>query len=98
MSLNTEGDKWIAKIMKYDREMPDNIENMDSEELKARVLQSQMNLLENDRNMKQDSKLSKAKMKAKELEKPYKEAKEFQEAIVQYGMLILEERGVPLSE
>lgn len=98
MSLETEGDKWIAKIVKFDRDMPDTMENLDSDELKQRVLQSQRHLMENERKKAADRKLSAVTAQKKELEAPYKEVKDFQSAIVQYGMLLLEARGETLGE
>lgn len=98
MSLNTEGDKWIRDISKFDRDLVENMENMSNDELKQRVLQSQMNLMESERSRKDDDALNKAKAKFDVLKGPYDDAKKLQTAVINYGILLLEERGVNLLD
>jgi hypothetical protein len=97
MSLNTEGDKWIKMIGKYDAELVDNMENMKNDELKTRVIQAQHNLLVSERSRAENISLSKAKARYDDLKEPYDDAKKLQTAIIQYGLLLLEERGDTLE-
>jgi hypothetical protein len=97
MSLHDEGDKHVKVIMKYDRDLVEAMQNMGNDELKGRVLQSQSNLLESERQRKADDKLRKAESTYKDKKGPYDDAKKLQTAITNYGMLLLEERGVSLE-
>jgi hypothetical protein len=88
-----EADKWMTVIGNFDDELLTNMGSMSDAELKKRVLQSEVNLIENAREKVKDQKLKKAKKAYDDAKKPYDDAKKFQNAIVQYGMLLLEERG-----
>lgn len=96
-SVHTEGEKWIAAITKVDRELVEKMESMQNDELKQRVLQSSMSLIENDRKRVADLALHDAKVEYENRKGPYDDVKKFQNAIVQYGVLLLEERGVDLT-
>lgn len=95
MSLANDSHKLISKIVKYDDEMPEKLENMSNSELEARVTYSAAELLRNEQAKKADTKLSRAKDKVAELSKDYKEIAEYQGALRDYALLILEERGAP---
>jgi hypothetical protein len=90
--------KYARVINAFDDELVEIMENMDNDELKGRVLQSQQNLLTSELNRAEDDNLIRAKMKHDTLKKPYEDAKKFQTAIINYGILLLDERGASLSE
>lgn len=97
MSIEDEGQKYIKIIAKFDEELASNMVAMKTPELKQRVLQSQANLIENERAEIANDKLTKAKVKYDDLKGPYNDAKKFQTAIIKFGMLLLEKAGVSLS-
>lgn len=94
---NGEAMRWLKVIEENDEELVSTLENMTTAELKDRVIQSQVNLLESERKRKNDEALAKARARHDYLRGPYDDAKKLQTAIVQYGLLLLEERGVSLE-
>jgi hypothetical protein len=98
MSLKTEAEKYAEKIARFDPELPAIMESMSTDELKARVLQSQLSLQQNARARANDQRLAQAVAQKKRFEAPYKEAKEHLEPVVQLGLLLLDEKGAPLGE
>lgn len=97
-TIDAEARKWIKIVQRLDEDLAEEMSVMGTPELKGRVLQSQANLLENRRGREADGKLASAKARYDDLKAPYDDAKKFQTAIVNYGMLLLEERGAKLSD
>jgi len=89
----TESEKWARVIAKFDGDMIKTLDSLGRQELKERVLQSQYALIENTRKKALDRDLAAASLEKAEYETPYKEVKSFQEAILQYSMLLLENAG-----
>lgn len=87
------------KFYKKLKEVPDfldNINSMDSEEIKKKILECESTIFEIEKSVDADIELTQTKQKAKELSKPYKENKGVETAKLKYCLHILESRGVNL--
>lgn len=96
--LELEAEKWAKIIAKTDKDLVEALGNMPDDELKKRTLQAQRNLLENERQRKDDDALRGAKKRFDEKKAPYDDAKKFQTAILNLGSLLLEDKGVSLYD
>ena len=97
-----EQGKEVEKLMKifavFNGDMPREMEAMDNAALKKRVLDSNQNFMASERRRKLDEGLKQAKADYDEAKAPYDNTKKYQNAIAQYGMMLLEGRGVPLGD
>jgi hypothetical protein len=82
---------------KYLKKLPEGFEtNMaaaESDELKKKILESEAHIYEIMRNKDDDEKLNGARLLAKELSQPYRDAKSTEMAKIQYCLYLLEGRG-----
>lgn len=74
--------------------MLEEIDSMDGDQLKRRIVESEGILHSNEVAKVEDSDLLGAKERVKELSLTYKEVKKHQNAIVQYSILALHEKGL----
>ncbi len=96
---NTTGlpKKWDDFITK---KMPDFKETADAagvDELKKIIVESEGNLFTIGKEEEADIKLQSAKEMVKTLSEPHREAKKYQQAKIQYALILLEGKGVELD-
>lgn len=88
--------KWDNIIKK----MPEFKETADAagvDELKKIIVEAEGNLFTINKEEEADIKLASAKEMAKNLSEPHREAKKYQQAKIQYALLLLEGKGVDLD-
>lgn len=73
--------------------MADELEALDVDQLKARIVASEMNVKDAELARKGDEGLAAAKERVKELDQPYKDAIKAQRAIALFSTLTLEDKG-----
>lgn len=83
----------LAKIRKKLRSEALELNELDVEALKAKIIECQANLVENQREMATDTDLKDAKERLANEMAPYKEAKERLTRVAEYCTLRLEELG-----
>lgn len=83
----------IAKLRPKLRNEWQDLDELDSDDLKAKIVECQTNLVENQREMANDSDYLKAKEDLAAESAPYKEAKQRLTRLMEYCTLRLEERG-----
>jgi hypothetical protein len=87
----------LNRMEKLQKKMaPDVIEElqaMGAAELKARIVLSQANLSENEREQDADDELARLKDELKNAAEPYRDAKKLQSQIATYCTLLLEQKG-----
>lgn len=88
--------KWDTIIKK----MPEFKETADAaseEDLKKIILDAEGNLYTVNKEEEGDLPLTVAREKVKELSEPHREARKYQQAKIQYALLLLENKGVDLD-
>ena len=93
MSKTVFPDKYSKKI---EQEFMDNVNSMDTEDLKKRILEQESVVYEIENSKEEDTDLSEAREKVKEFSKPYREKKAEATAKIKYCLFILENRGINL--
>lgn len=92
-------DIFPEKYMKKIADIPDFVDGisaMETDDIKKKILEAEGNIYETDNAKEADEELAQTREKAKELAKPYREAKGIETAKIQYCIFILESRGVSL--
>jgi len=93
MSKTIFPDKYRKKI---EPEFLDNVNAMDTEEIKKRLLEQESAVYDAENEKEEDKELTEAREKVKEFSKPYREKKAQATAKIKYCMFVLENRGVNL--
>jgi hypothetical protein len=94
MDRNADTMNRMEKLQKkMDMDVVEELEKMDVAELKARIVLSQANLSENDREQDADQELARLKDELKNAAEPYKEARKCQSQIATYCTFLLEQKG-----
>lgn len=75
----------------------EGIESMDTEEIKKKIYECQAHSWEINKAKDEDEKLNGAKLLAKELAAPYREADTVEQAKAKYCFFVLEGRGVNIT-
>jgi hypothetical protein len=88
--------KWDDMIKKMP-EFKDTADAASVEDLKKIIVECEGNIHTVSRDEEADIKLSGAREMSKELSAPYREAKKYQQAKIQYALLCLESKGVDLD-
>jgi len=89
--------KWDNIIVKF---LPDFKETADAasvDDLKKIIVECEGNIYTENQKEEANDKLTAARELAKDLAAPHKEAKKFQQAKIQYALLLLEGKGVNLD-
>lgn len=80
---------------KYKKTLPigmsEELDSMSDDDLKRRIIDSEVNIKTHNIERSQDEDLTQAKDRVKELEAPYKDAIKTQKAIVNYATLMLDQ-------
>lgn len=93
MSKTIFPDKYRKKI---DQEFLDNVQSMDTEDIKKRVLEQESVVYDIENGKEEDKDLTEAREKVKEFSKPYREKKAEATAKIKWCLFVLENRGVNL--
>lgn len=93
MGENIFPDKYLKKI---NDEFVTNINAMDTEDVKKKILEAESNVYDIEKAKEEDTELYATRDKVKELSKPYRERKTEETAKIKYCLFILEGRGVNL--
>lgn len=75
----------------------ENVESMDSEEVKKKIYESQCHVYEIEKAKEEDEKLNAAKELVKDFMAPYKEAQGTENAKIKYCFFVLEGRGINIT-
>ena len=85
----------------YEKKLPTGFQemaaSMSTEELKAKIYESQAHIYEIDRAKDEDAKLNEAKEQVKEFSGPYREAAACENAKVKFCFFTLEGRGINIT-
>jgi hypothetical protein len=73
--------------------IPEELEALDSEDLKKRIAQCESNILESEKAREADTNLADMKAQAREASAPYREVKKVQRAIAEYAACLLDRSG-----
>lgn len=84
-------------LKRLSEEFVDATSQLDTEEIKKRILECEGHLLSVENALLADEELLKAKEHAKELSMPYKETKNVEQSKIRYCLYVLEGRGISLS-
>jgi hypothetical protein len=88
--------KW-DNIIKKMPEFKETADAADVDTLKKIIVDCEGNLYTIGKEEEQDIKLASAKEMAKTLSEPHRDARKYQQAKIQYALLLLEGKGVDLS-
>lgn len=92
-SDNTDPNALQKKMFKLRKKIPpdvvEDLENMDAEALKKRIVQCEMNILETQNALEADDGLAALKEQVKEASGPYRDAKNSQRSIATYCAILL---------
>lgn len=88
--------KWDDLIKKMP-EFKDTADAASVDDLKKIIVECEGNIYTVEKDEEADVKLATARESAREWAKPYREAKKFQQAKIQYALLCLESKGVELD-
>lgn len=88
--------KW-GDLVKKNPEFKDTADAASVEELKKIIITCEGNLFIIQKEVDADTDLASAKEKVKDLSSAYREAKNMQQAKIQYALLLLESKGVDLD-
>ena len=91
---NVFPDKYRNKL---EPEFLDNVNSMDTEEVKKKILEAESNIYDIENAKDNDTELLAVREKVKEFSKPYRERKSEATAKIKYCLFILENRGVSLD-
>jgi hypothetical protein len=94
MSNGVFPEKYLKKL---EQEFVDNLEGMETEEIKKNILACESHLYEVENEKEQDKDLNDVREKVKELSKKYRENKSNATAKIKYCLFVLENRGVNLD-
>lgn len=90
---NAEEAKLHKLRKKIPKEVIEELEAMDTADLRARIVRCETNIHETERARERDAGLKEMKKKVSDAEKPYRDAKNAQNAIAQYAVVLLKRRG-----
>jgi hypothetical protein len=88
--------KW-GNLIKKNPEFKDTADAASVDELKKIIITCEGNLFVIQKETEADTKLASAKEVAKDLASVYREARNMQQAKIQYALLLLESKGVDLD-
>ena len=89
--------KWNDIIVKKMPEFKETADAAGVDELKKIIVEAEGNLFTIDKEEEADIKLASAREMAKTLSEPHREARKYQQAKIQYAVLLLEGKGVDLD-
>lgn len=88
---------FLKKLKKLKKKLSqtliEELDAMDEDQLRRRIVMSETNLHDTDQARQNDEDLVALKEKAKNAEAPYKETKAHQTAIIQYCVILLQQKG-----
>ena len=78
--------------------LPEELESMDAEGLKDRVIRCQANIMEVQKELKDNHRLNALKEEIKEIRGPFSDAIKAQRSICEYAMMQLEDKGKVITD
>lgn len=83
-------------LKKLPTEFVDSVDQMNTDEIKARILTCEGHLFEIQNAIEEDQRLAKAREEVKNLASPYRENKSEEMNKIKYCLFVLESRGINL--